>query len=124
MRTGDVEYESSSGRVDPPSDLQPPLAEDLACDVAVVGGGLGGMSTALRLAERGQDVVLLEAEFCVGGMREIVGGVLNPGKFSLGVRRGLLASSARVFEQTKVLDVVPENAEAPALRRRPSWCSP
>lgn len=25
---------------------------------------MGGMATALRLAERGQDVVLLEAEFC------------------------------------------------------------
>ena len=35
--------------------------------VVVVGGGLGGMSTALRLAERGQDVVLLEAEFCGHG---------------------------------------------------------
>jgi gamma-glutamylputrescine oxidase len=32
------------------------------CDVAIVGGGLAGVSAALELAERGYDVVLLEAE--------------------------------------------------------------
>ncbi|MEU0404530.1 FAD-binding oxidoreductase [Streptomyces sp. NPDC006197] len=209
MKTDNVEYSTFSGWVDEPADVLPALAEDLTCDVAVVGGGLGGMVTALRLAERGQDVVLLEAEFCghgsssrnagqlasapggdlqllnlmyrkkmpgmlrltenaarfvedlidtheidcdyepvgncfaavsrgqmgrvrrvakilrragahvevgtsaelgiprgfVGGMREIVGGMMNPGKFSRGIRTALLASSARVFEGTKVTDV-------------------
>jgi len=209
MRTGNVECSTFSGWIDPPADLVPRLDGDLTCDVAVVGGGMGGMATALRLAERGQDVVLLEAEFCgygsssrnggqiasvpggdlrllslfypkkvpgmvrlaensasfvenlinthridcdyepnglafaavghgqmlrtrlvaailrraggrgrvgtskelgiprgfVGGMREAVGGMLNPGKLSRGVRRVLLSSSARVFEQTRVTDV-------------------
>ncbi|MFE5482795.1 NAD(P)/FAD-dependent oxidoreductase [Streptomyces sp. NPDC056527] len=209
MKTDRVEYSTFSGWVDRPADALPALAEDLACDVAVVGGGLGGMVTALRLAERGQDVVLLEAEFCghgsssrnagqlasapggdlqllnlmyrkkmpgmvrlsenaarfvehlidshdidcdyepvgncfvavsrgqmgrvrrvarilrrvgghvevgtsaelgippgfVGGMREVVGGTMNPGKFTRGIRTALLASSARVFEGTKVTDV-------------------
>jgi len=36
-------------------------AGDPACDVAVVGGGLAGLSAALELRERGFDVVLLEA---------------------------------------------------------------
>jgi gamma-glutamylputrescine oxidase len=36
-------------------------AGDHACDVAVVGGGLAGLSAALELRERGFDVVLLEA---------------------------------------------------------------
>jgi glycine/D-amino acid oxidase-like deaminating enzyme len=31
--------------------------------VAVIGGGYTGMAAALRLAERGADVVLVEAEF-------------------------------------------------------------
>jgi gamma-glutamylputrescine oxidase len=38
-----------------------PLAGALRCDVAVVGGGLAGLSAALDLAARGRDVVLLEA---------------------------------------------------------------
>lgn len=209
MKTGNVEYSTFTGWIDPPDDVLPALDGDLTCDVAVIGGGMGGMATALRLAERGQDVVLLEAEFCgygsssrnagqiagapggdlrllslfsgkkmpgmvrlaensarfvedlikthdidcdyepngmvfgavsrgqmfrvrtlakilrraggrgevgtseelgiprgfVGGMREGVGGMLNPGKLSRGVRRALLASPARVFEQTKVTDV-------------------
>jgi gamma-glutamylputrescine oxidase len=38
-----------------------PLSAAVRCDVAVVGGGLAGLSAALDLAERGLDVVLLEA---------------------------------------------------------------
>ncbi len=67
MRTEGVAYEPFSGWVDAPTDLRPAVHGDLTCQVAVVGGGIGGMSTALRLAERGQDVVLVEAEFCGHG---------------------------------------------------------
>ncbi|MCE5292677.1 MAG: FAD-dependent oxidoreductase [Nocardiaceae bacterium] len=209
MNTDNVEYSTFTGWVTPPRDVQPALNEEITCDVAVVGGGLGGMSTALRLAERGQDVVLLEGKFCghgsssrnagqvagapggdiqmlnilfgkrlpgfvqfaenaahflenlvdrfeidcdyertgnvcvavsrgqmgrvrrvtkilqrcgakveigtsaelgiprgfVGGMREAVGGQMNPGKFTLAIRRILLSSKARVFEQTRVTDI-------------------
>lgn len=209
MKTDDTKYSSFTGWIDRPSDVQPALEADLTCDVAVIGGGMGGMATALRLAEREQDVVVLEAEFCgygsasrnggqiagapggdlrmlalqspsklqimvklaenaghyvedliqkhnidcdylanglvwgavspfmmlrvrtqaailrafggqgkvgdneelgipagfVGGMREGIGGMLNPGKLARGVRRALLASSAKVFEQSRVDDV-------------------
>ncbi|CAL9620490.1 NAD(P)/FAD-dependent oxidoreductase [Streptomyces sp. enrichment culture] len=215
MKTDNVEYTTFTGWIDPPADIRSALRGDLACEVAVVGGGLGGMSTALRLAERGRDVVLLEAEFCghgassrnagqvagapggdlqllnllhrakmpglirlaeraahhvedlitthgidcdyeptgncfaavsrgqmgrvrrvtkilqragcqvelgtseelgiprgfLGGMREKVGGMLNPGLFTLGVRRALLGSSARVFERTKVTDVTRDRGQ-------------
>ncbi|KZB79268.1 NAD(P)/FAD-dependent oxidoreductase [Amycolatopsis regifaucium] len=215
MKTGNVEYTAFSGWVDPPSDVLPSLTGDLTCEVAVVGGGIGGMSTALRLAERGQDVVLLEAEFCghgassrnagqlagapggdlqlldllyrkkmpgmirlaehaayhvedlikkhdidcdyeqtgnvfaavsrgqlgrvrrvakllrrvgadvelgtseelgiprgfLGGMREKIGGIMNPGRFTLGLRRALLRTPARVFEQTKVTDVAHDRGQ-------------
>ena len=40
----------------------PALDSALGCDVCVVGGGYTGLMTALELAERGYDVVLLEAE--------------------------------------------------------------
>lgn len=39
----------------------PSLQEDLTADVAVVGGGLAGLSAAIELADRGFNVVLLEA---------------------------------------------------------------
>jgi len=39
----------------------PPLQGAQSCDVAVVGGGLAGLSAALDLAERGLSVTLLEA---------------------------------------------------------------
>lgn len=38
-----------------------PLAGDVSCDVAIVGGGLAGLSAALELSTRGFDVRLLEA---------------------------------------------------------------
>ena len=40
----------------------PALTEAIECDVAVVGGGLAGLSAALELAQRGLHVVLLEAK--------------------------------------------------------------
>ena len=45
----------------PPAPERPALAEDVSCDVAVVGGGLAGLSAALALAEGGFRVRLLEA---------------------------------------------------------------
>ena len=40
---------------------QPALSGSTQCDVAVVGGGLAGLSAALDLRRQGRDVVLLEA---------------------------------------------------------------
>ncbi|MFJ9390930.1 NAD(P)/FAD-dependent oxidoreductase [Nocardioides sp. NPDC101246] len=204
-----VDLHTFSGWIDPPTERQPAVTGEVTCDVAVIGGGVGGMGTALRLAERGQDVALIEAEFCgygsssrngghisgapggdlrmlklfypkqmkgmvlladhaaeylegqirdheidcdyvpnglsfgaispiqmlrvktcakilkaaggrgqvgtaeelgiprafLGGMREGVGGMLNPGKLCRGLRGALVASSARVYEQSRVSDV-------------------
>nr|WP_222131962.1 FAD-dependent oxidoreductase [Pseudonocardia sp. C8] len=204
-----ITYSTFTGWVDPPVDLQGRLEGETTCDVVVVGGGLGGMATALRLAEHGADTVLLEAEFCgygassrnagqlgagpagdgrflrifyprrlpaiarfsersahfaeglvkrldidceyeptgnvrvastphqfekmrktgklleaagasatfgsshelgipptfLGGLHEPTGGSLNPGKFSLGVRRAVIRAGVRVFEKTTVESV-------------------
>ena len=56
------------------------LESDLQCDVVVVGGGFSGVNTALELAERGFDVVLLEANRISWGATgrnggQIIGGV-------------------------------------------------
>ena len=45
-----------------PAPDRPALIGALEADVCVVGGGLAGCSTALELAERGYDVVLLEGQ--------------------------------------------------------------
>src|SRR6187551_3543949 len=47
---------------EPAPPLRPAFEGVARCDVAIVGGGLAGVTAALELAERGQSVVLLEAE--------------------------------------------------------------
>jgi gamma-glutamylputrescine oxidase len=46
--------------VEPPP-RHAPLQGDVECDVAIVGGGLAGLSAAIELADRGLSVALLEA---------------------------------------------------------------
>jgi glycine/D-amino acid oxidase-like deaminating enzyme/nitrite reductase/ring-hydroxylating ferredoxin subunit len=46
----------------------PPLEEDVRADVAVIGGGIVGITTAVLLAEQGAGVVLLEADRLVHGV--------------------------------------------------------
>jgi len=60
-------YLAGSGWVDRPTSLEPAVAGDVSCDVAVIGGGLGGMSAALRLAELGNDVILVDSDVCGWG---------------------------------------------------------
>jgi gamma-glutamylputrescine oxidase len=50
------------------------------CDVCVIGGGYTGISTALHLAERGHDVILLEAERLGWGASGRNGGQVNSGQ--------------------------------------------
>ena len=71
-------YLSDSGWVDRPSKLTPPVSGDVSCEVAVIGGGLGGMSAALRLAELGKDVVLIEAGMCGWGASARNAGYVTP----------------------------------------------
>src|SRR5574338_1102029 len=61
-----------------PPDREPPLAGDARADVAIVGGGLTGLSTALALKRAGVDVVVLEREFCGFGASGRNAGHLTP----------------------------------------------
>ena len=63
-----------------------PLTADLEAQVCVVGGGLAGLSTALGLAERGIDTVLIEARRVGWGASGRNGGFVSPG-FSLSNRQ-------------------------------------
>ena len=62
-----------------PAAATPPLDGDTRADVAVVGGGITGLSTALHAAERGAKVVLLEAQEPGWGASGRNGGQVNPG---------------------------------------------
>ncbi len=57
----------------------PVLTGQLSCDVCIIGGGYTGLCAALGLAERGYDVVLLEAERIGWGASGRNGGQLGSG---------------------------------------------
>jgi gamma-glutamylputrescine oxidase len=89
-----------------------PLSGAIRCDVAIVGGGLAGLSAALELRERGLDVVMLEA-------REIGWGASgrNGGQAIHGLACGQdviegqlgLADSRKVWDMTiEALDILRE----------------
>jgi glycine/D-amino acid oxidase-like deaminating enzyme len=61
-----------------PPPAAPPLSGDAACDVAIVGAGLLGLSTALALAGRGARVVVLEAAAIGAGASGRNGGLVVP----------------------------------------------
>jgi glycine/D-amino acid oxidase-like deaminating enzyme len=62
-----------------PGDACPPLSDDVAADVVILGGGYTGMWTAYFLKEREPDldVVLLEQDICGGGPSGRNGGFVN-----------------------------------------------
>jgi gamma-glutamylputrescine oxidase len=61
-----------------PYEARPPLAEDVTCDVAIIGGGFTGISTAWHLSERvpEKSVVLLEARTLATGASGRNGGLM------------------------------------------------
>lgn len=75
--TEGTQYSAFTGWDDLPTDFAPALRGEISCEVAVVGGGLAGMSAALRLAERGVDVVLVEAGYCGWGASSRNAGYLS-----------------------------------------------
>jgi glycine/D-amino acid oxidase-like deaminating enzyme len=62
-----------------PAPNTPPLGGDRRASVVIVGGGFTGLSAALHLAEKGVDVVVLEANEPGWGASGRNGGQVNPG---------------------------------------------
>ena len=82
----------------------PELTGELSCDVCVVGGGYTGVTAALELAERGFDVVLLEANRIGWGASGRNGGQICTG-FSSGAEKLIdwvgLDDARRLFAMTE-----------------------
>jgi gamma-glutamylputrescine oxidase len=77
----------------------PVLEDDRQADVCVIGGGFTGLSAALNLAERGLDVVLLEAERIGFGASGRCGGLVGSGQ-----RKDVLETEKMFgFERSKLL---------------------
>ena len=62
-----------------PVAARPPLTGTRHCDVCIVGGGYAGLSTALHLAQRGYETVLLEADRVGAGASGRNSGFVLPG---------------------------------------------
>lgn len=56
-------FRPEGGWMEPPTKLQPELEGKVSADVVIVGAGFAGLSTALELAAKGVDVVVLERDY-------------------------------------------------------------
>jgi gamma-glutamylputrescine oxidase len=65
--------------LDEPYEARPPLAGDVEVEACVIGGGVGGLSCARRLAQHGIETALLEAGTVAGGASGRNGGFLIAG---------------------------------------------
>ncbi|MGB5811778.1 MAG: FAD-binding oxidoreductase [Polyangiales bacterium] len=71
-------FEEISIWLSEPENRQPSLAQDTQADVAIIGGGYTGLSTALALRKQGVDVVVLEQGFAGSGASGRNAGHLAP----------------------------------------------
>ncbi len=76
--TGRTELLDFSGWAEAPAQRAAAAEGELRADVVVIGGGLCGMSAAMRLREHGLDTALVEAEFCGWGASSRNAGHLTP----------------------------------------------
>ncbi|MFC3073752.1 NAD(P)/FAD-dependent oxidoreductase [Shinella pollutisoli] len=96
--------------------VRAPLVRSVECDVAVVGGGLAGLTTALELARAGRSVTVLEAESVGFGASGRNGGFVSPGYATGGeeIARVAGAETARRLHMLSVegMDFVRETIRA------------
>jgi gamma-glutamylputrescine oxidase len=104
---------------------RPPLDGDIQTDVCVIGGGVGGLACARRLAEHGIETVLLEADEIAGGASGRNGGFLiagtaafhNDARERFGVERARAMYARTLEAQQEVYELAAELSAGDAVRR-------
>ncbi len=90
-----------------PAPARPALHGSHTCDVCVVGGGIAGTAAALHLAERGFEVILLEAQQLGwgasgrSGAQVLPGFAAGPGQTGKTDRRGGCAQGLGRFRRRR-----------------------
>jgi glycine/D-amino acid oxidase-like deaminating enzyme len=111
--------------LDAPYEPRPALDRDLEVEACVIGGGVGGLSCARRLAEHGIDTVLLEAGTVAGGASGRNGGFLitgvalfhNDARERLGAERAAAMYAATLDAQAEIVTLAEELGAGDALRQ-------
>ena len=111
--------------LDEPYEPRPPLEGDVETEVCVIGGGVGGLSCARRLAQHGIDTVLLEAGTVAGGASGRNGGFLiagvapfhNDARERFGVERACAMYARTLEAQQEIYALAEELGAGESLRR-------
>ena len=111
--------------LDAPYEPRPALDGDVEVEACVIGGGVGGLSCARRLAEHGIDTVLLEAGTVAGGASGRNGGFLiagtaafhNDARERFGVERARAMYAATLEAQREVIALAEELGARDAVRQ-------
>jgi gamma-glutamylputrescine oxidase len=111
--------------LDEPYEPRAPLAGDVEVEVCVIGGGVGGLSTARSLALRGIETLVLERSTVAGGASGRNGGFLLAGmaafyhdareRYGAGRARALYAQTLEA--QREIYALAEELRAADAVRR-------
>jgi gamma-glutamylputrescine oxidase len=111
--------------LDSPYTARPPLGGDVEAEACVVGGGVAGLSCALRLAQQGIDTLLVEAGAVAGGASGRNGGFLiagtalfhNDARVRLGAERARAVYARTLAAQDEVVELAGELGAADSVRR-------
>jgi glycine/D-amino acid oxidase-like deaminating enzyme len=111
--------------LDEPYEPRPALEGDVETEVCVIGGGVGGLSCARRLAQHGIDTVLLEANTVSGGASGRNGGFLiagvapfhNDARERFGVERARAMYARTLEAQREIYALAEELGAGESLRR-------
>jgi len=111
--------------LDAPYEPRAALDGDVEVEACVIGGGVGGLSCARRLAEHGIDTVLLEAGTVAGGASGRNGGFLiagtaafhNDARERFGVDRARAMYAATLEAQQEVFALAAELGAGDAVRQ-------